>query len=327
MQFLESSCTDPYYNLALEDHIFQQFAQTQDCFLLWQNQPCVVVGKNQNTLEEINSRYIHEHNILVARRNSGGGAVYHDLGNLNYTFIVHPARNEVLSFQEFVQPLILTLRKLGIEAQSSGRNDVLIAGKKVSGSAQYAKNGRLLHHGCILVNCDVDALSGALNVSENKFRSKGIKSVRSRVTCVNDHLSRPLTVEEFKRIFIRQVSMEQTLRPIELGAEDLRRVRELRDHQYATWEWNYGGSPPCGVRKEKRYPFGTVAICMELRGDDIEKVKIYGDFFGQEDISGLEQLLCGKHLKPESFQFLSDEEVDRYVSGLTQDKLIELLSF
>ena len=319
--------TDPYYNLALEEYLLNTVDQESCILYLWQNRHTGVIGRNQNPWQECRTGQLEEDGGFLARRLSGGGAVYHDLGNLNYTFIVHPARNEVLSFQEFVQPLILTLRKLGIEAQSSGRNDVLIAGKKVSGSAQYAKNGRLLHHGCILVNCDVDALSGALNVSENKFRSKGIKSVRSRVTCVNDHLSRPLTVEEFKRIFIRQVSMEQTLRPIELGAEDLRRVRELRDHQYATWEWNYGGSPPCGVRKEKRYPFGTVAICMELRGDDIEKVKIYGDFFGQEDISGLEQLLCGKHLKPESFQFLSDEEVDRYVSGLTQDKLIELLCF
>ena len=327
MLFYESTSTDPYNNLALEDYFFSHMDRGQEYFLLWQNDRAVIVGKYQNTLEEVNQRFADERGIWVARRLSGGGAVYHDLGNLNYTFIVDEDRADSFCFEALTRPVIAALEKLGVAAQASGRNDITIGGKKISGSAQYLREGRLLHHGCIMLNCDVDTLSCVLQVKEDKIQSKSIKSVRSRVTSINDNLERPISMEQFKGALWEEVFASGKLQRATLSQEDLEEIRRLRDSRYATWEWNYGKSPRCDVRKERRYPFGGVSLHLSLDRGVIRNVRIYGDFFGWRDLAPLEEMLRGRRLVPEDFAPLAGVELDSYISGLTWEALVDLLCY
>ena len=298
MEFYESTSTDPYYNLALEDYFFTHMDPMKDYFLLWQNDKAVIVGKYQNTLEEVDQTFVDERGIRVARRLSGGGAVYHDLGNLNYTFIVEEDRAEAFRFEVFTKPLLAALKELGVAAETSGRNDITIDGKKISGSSQYFRNGRLLHHGCILLDCDRDTLTRALQVKEGKIRSKSIKSVRSRVTSINEHLERQ---------------------------GDLSEIQILRDSRYATWEWNYGASPRCDIRREGYYPFGQISAELAMEKGRIQCLKLSGDFFGREELSSLEDLFRGRRLIPEDLSPLTGVDLGAYVSGLDWDTLIQLL--
>ena len=199
MFYIKNSCNNPYYNLAFEEYVFYNIAPEEEILVLWQNEPSVIVGKYQNTIEEINSDYIEKNSINVVRRNTGGGSVYHDLGNINYSLIV-PVDNLLFDFKTFTDPLVKTLKSLGISAEQSGRNDVTIGGQKFSGNAQFHANGRLLHHGTILFNSDLSNVSEALKVKPLKIESKSIKSVRSRVTNILPHLKTPISIEEFKNI-------------------------------------------------------------------------------------------------------------------------------
>ena len=182
MIFIESDCHDPYFNLAMEQYVFDRLPREEDYFMLWPNENTIVVGKYQNTAAEVNASFVREHKIPVARRLSGGGAVYHDLGNINYTFITDAQKGSRLNFEKFCRPLVRVLQSLGVPAQVSGRNDVTIEGMKCSGSSQYIREGRIMHHGTILFDSDLDVLGKALIVPEDKIVSKGVASVRSRVT-------------------------------------------------------------------------------------------------------------------------------------------------
>lgn len=324
MEFYESTSVDPYYNLALEDYFFTHMDPAKAYFLLWQNDRAVIVGKYQNTLEEINQAFADEREIRVARRLSGGGAVYHDLGNLNYTFIVDEDRAEAFHFEMFTKPVLAALRELGVEAETSGRNDITIDGKKISGSSQYFRNGRLLHHGCILLDCDRDTMTQVLRVNESKIRSKSIKSVRSRVTSINEHLEHPITMARFKEALRKQV-FAVAPHPVVLSQEDLLKVQTLRDSHYATWEWNYGTSPRCDVRRDGHYPFGQISAELALEKGRIQRLRLSGDFFGREDLAPLEELFRGRRLLREDLSSLTGVDLGSYVSGLNWDILIRLL--
>ena len=324
MEFYESTSTDPYYNLALEDYFFTHMDPMKDYFLLWQNDKAVIVGKYQNTLEEVDQTFVDERGIRVARRLSGGGAVYHDLGNLNYTFIVEEDRAEAFRFEVFTKPLLAALKELGVAAETSGRNDITIDGKKISGSSQYFRNGRLLHHGCILLDCDRDTLTRALQVKEGKIRSKSIKSVRSRVTSINEHLERPITMARFKEVLRKQV-FAAAPHPVVLSQGDLSEIQILRDSRYATWEWNYGASPRCDIRREGYYPFGQISAELAMEKGRIQCLILSGDFFGREELSSLEDLFRGRRLIPEDLSPLTGVDLGAYVSGLDWDTLIQLL--
>ena len=296
----------------------------KDYFLLWQNDKAVIVGKYQNTLEEVDQTFVDERGIRVARRLSGGGAVYHDLGNLNYTFIVEEDRAEAFRFEVFTKPLLAALKELGVAAETSGRNDITIDGKKISGSSQYFRNGRLLHHGCILLDCDRDTLTRALQVKEGKIRSKSIKSVRSRVTSINEHLERPITMARFKEVLRKQV-FAAAPHPVVLSQGDLSEIQIWRDSRYATWEWNYGASPRCDIRREGYYPFGQISAELAMEKGRIQCLKLSGDFFGREELSSLEDLFRGRRLIPEDLSPLTGVDLGAYVSGLDWDTLIQLL--
>lgn len=324
MIFIYNKSLDPYYNLASEEYLVK--ISQDEIFMLWQNDNTIVVGRNQNTLSEINYDYVKENNISVVRRMSGGGAVFHDIGNINFTFILN-SESDFSNYAKFTQPIIDFLKTLGAEASLSGRNDLVIGDRKISGNAQYMYKNRILHHGTLLYSSEENKLAASLKVSEDKIKSKGIKSVKSRVTNISEHINSPLTAKEFieklKTFMLSQGNLS--------GEYDLERDREkiqkLRDEKYATWDWNFGYSPKYSFTKSKRFPFGEVEICMNVKTNGIiESIKIFGDFFSKLDIGELESLICGhKHEHTELKKLLENICLSDYISGITENDLLNIL--
>ena len=324
MRYLESPSRDPYFNLALEEYVFERMDKSKSYFLLWQNDNTIVVGKYQNTAEEIDQAYVDAHGIRVARRLSGGGAVYHDKGNLNFTFIVDRADAPGLNFKIFVEPVIQALARFGVHAEFTGRNDLTIDGMKFSGNAQYARRGRLLHHGCIMLDSNLTSVADALRVKEAKFDSKAVKSVRSRVTTINAHAPAPISMEDFKGALKECAMASGELEPCTLTEADLAAIRKLRDEKYATWAWNYGFSPAYDMRREMKFPAGLVTAHLSAEGGKIKAVRFYGDFFGGE-LGELEGAMVGLPLDGHLTEALEALRVGDYMSGITAEELSRLL--
>ena len=324
MFYLESPSRDPYFNLALEEYVFERMDKSKSYFMLWQNDNTIVVGKYQNTAEEIDQAYVDAHGIRVARRLSGGGAVYHDRGNLNFTFIVDRADAPGLNFKIFVEPVIRALARFGVHAEFTGRNDLTIDGMKFSGNAQYARRGRLLHHGCIMLDSNLTSVADALRVKEAKFASKAVKSVRSRVTTINAHAPAPISMEDFKGALKECAMASGELEPCTLTEEDLAAIRKLRDEKYATWAWNYGCSPAYDMRREMKFPAGLVTAHLSAEGGKIKAVRFYGDFFGGE-LGELEGAMVGLPLDGHLTEALEALRVGDYMSGITAEELSRLL--
>lgn len=322
MIYLESNSRDPYFNLALEEYVFNEMDKSREYFMLWQNDNTIVVGKYQNTAEEINQAYVDEHNIKVARRLSGGGAVYHDTGNLNFTFIVGSDTAPDFDFKVFVQPVIRALASLGVKAEFTGRNDITIDGKKFSGNSQYARKDRIMHHGCIMVDSNLNSVGDALKPKEAKFESKSTKSVRSRVTTINANSETEINVEVFKEALKKEIFAGNRVDTYELTEADLTAVEKLAEEKYATWEWNYGKSASYNFQNEKKYDFGLVGISAQVKDGIIEDIHICGDFFGNGEISELENALKGLRTDTELSEALKKRlsachDVDFYIKGMT----------
>ena len=189
---------DARINLAVEDFILNNLnVSEEDYFLFYINGPSIIVGKNQNTNEEVNLKYVEENGIHVVRRLSGGGAVYHDLGNLNFSFLTKDDGDSFNNYKKFTEPVVKALHKLGVEAELSGRNDIHVGTRKISGNAQFTTKGRMFSHGTLMLDSNIEEVVNALVVSEEKMRSKGIKSVRSRVANISEFLTEPLTMDQF----------------------------------------------------------------------------------------------------------------------------------
>lgn len=321
---IKNESNDPHFNLALEEYVLKEMDPTQDYLILWQNEPSVIIGRNQNTLEEINKEYVDEHKINVVRRLSGGGAVYHDLGNLNFTFITTSTDEIRNNFRRFQEPVVQALARLGVSAEQSGRNDITIDGKKFSGNAQYYDGDRVLHHGTILFASDLSRVQEVLTVREDKIASKGIKSVRSRVTNVIDYLSEPISVQEFKdtleRILLEDGNDNQAY---EMTEDDLKRIRTLMENRYLTWEWNYGKSPTYDLKKGARFEGGFVEVLLTVDKGYITQIKIHGDFFGKKEIDELETLLLNiKHETKAIKEILEKINLADYMAGVTIEELL-----
>ncbi|HHW58371.1 MAG TPA: lipoate--protein ligase [Clostridia bacterium] len=325
MLYIYNKNTNPYFNLAAEEYVLKEFKE--ECFMLWRNEPSIIVGKNQNTLAEINLDYVREHKIPVVRRLSGGGAVFHDLGNLNFTFIVNEDVSSFSDFKRFTQPIIDVLRKLSINAEFSGRNDITIGGKKISGNAQYYYKNRILHHGTLLFSSSITDLSAALKVRPVKFEDKGVKSVSKRVTNISEHLKEPITIEQFIDLIMNHIR-EQTggSEMYEFMQEDIKKIDKLVKEKYSTWEWNFGTSPDYSFKNEKKFTGGTVEVNLNVEKGIIKDIKIYGDFFGKYDVSEVENLLKGvKHSEEEIKKVLSNIDMNDYFANITVDNLIEVM--
>ncbi len=278
--------TDPYFNLASEEYLIDR--TEGEVMMLWRNAPSVIIGKNQNAYAEINEPFVRTRGIKVVRRLTGGGAVFHDLGNVNYTCIVPRESGETLDFARFAMPVIGALRALGVPAEFSGRNDITIEGKKVSGNAQCVRNGKMMHHGTLLFRSDMTDLAGALNVDPEKIRSKGIKSVRARVGNIGDYLP-DHDVLSFKHYLETYFEGEKR----GFTPEEEEAISRLRDEKYATWEWNFGESKEYSAVRKKYFPFGLVSVSVTATGGVITDCNISGDFFGVSDVSELAARLIG----------------------------------
>ncbi len=282
---------DPRYNLALEEYVFRS-GPAEPVLLLWRNEPSVIVGRFQNTVEEIDTDYVLEHDIHVVRRITGGGAVYHDLGNLNYSFIVSTQQRAV-DFGAFVAPLVEALTLLGVKTELSGRNDVLVEGRKFSGSAQYHQKGRTLHHGTILFDSDLDCVGRALRVKPAKIESKGVKSVRNRITNLSPYLPTGLSVLQFRDLLFERFSEMYDMREEVLSADDIATIEKLKQEKYDQWFWNYGLSPDFAITREDKLSCGMVQVHLDVEHGIIRTARIFGDFFSNCDIDKLETALGG----------------------------------
>lgn len=321
MYFYESTSTDPYENLALEEHLFETLPEGAGLFMLWQNTDAVIIGRYQNAAEEIDAAYVKENGIAVVRRMSGGGAVFHDLGGLNYTLITDDAASPI--WKACMAPLLAVLRGYGLEAQFSGRNDIEIGGRKIAGCAQYARGGRTLHHGCILFDTDLSKVAAALDPGEAKFLSKSDKSVRTRVTTVRTCRA-DLSIERFRqdlRAAYGQMAAAGGLTPYALSEADNAAIWRLREGKYRTWEWNYGYRADYQVRRQKKFPAGLVTADMDVKGGVIERIHLSGDFFPTQagsTVEKIEQVLCGLPL--------NDELAERIRAALDADTVLHGIS-
>lgn len=327
---IKNTSTNPYFNLALEEYALKHLDIDDNIVILWQNEPTVVVGRNQNTIEEIDAKYIKDNNINVVRRLSGGGAVYHDLGNLNFTFIEKNTSDSVSNFKKFTQPVINALGRLGILAVFTGRNDITIDEKKFSGNAQYYFRDKLLHHGTILFNSDLSVVQNALNVKIDKIQSKGIKSVRSRVTNIYPYLAEKISTGEFKDILLSFLFEQENQSKNEyvLTDTDISKINEMMEERYLTWEWNYGESPDFDMQKSKRYEGGNLDIRLNVHKGLILDFKIFGDFFGRSEISELENLLKENKYEEENVRkILKAIDLNMYLSNISEDDFIDCMFY
>lgn len=329
MKYIANLSNNPWYNLAFEEYCFKNLPQDEDYVIFWINEPAIIVGKNQNTIEEINSDYVRKNNIKIVRRVTGGGAVYHDLGNLNFTIITTVEGKVKIDFGKINIPMVKSLEKLGINAELSGRNDLTVDGKKISGIAQSVNKNRVLNHGTILFDTDLTVLSDALKVRKDKIESKGVKSVKSRVTNIKPYLNEDIDILTFKDLLMENIFALENQEPEEYKLSDsqLSDIEKLFKEKYLTWEWNYGESPEFDYKNYRRFPFGSIEVRLQVKGGVIQESKIYGDFFGTEDVSLLEEKLKGKRYNREEMaDFIKNEPLEKYFGNITDEEFLELIT-
>jgi len=328
MIFIENEgVNDPHLNLALEEFILRNFDRGEDYLLFYINEPSIIIGRNQNTLEEINQAYIEENGIHVVRRISGGGAVYHDLGNLNFSFITDYDNKKLNNFRDFTSPVIKALNNLGVNAELKGRNDILVNEKKISGNAQFSSVKRMFSHGTLLFDCNLDEVQKTLNVKMSKIQSKGHKSVRSRVANISEFLQTPMDIQTFRKKIIEEIYEEQNhFKSYYLTAEEWGGVKKLKKEKYDQWEWNYGKSPKFNIHRTQRFSIGEIDIRIFVEKGYIESIKFFGDFFGKEPVETIEKILTGKRYDLHEIKKALDSiAIHDYFGDVDKQELVNLL--
>lgn len=328
MKYIINRSNNPGYNLAFEEYCFKRLPRGGKYIFFWINKPAIIVGKNQNTIEEINQDFIEENDIEVIRRITGGGAVYHDYGNLNFTIITEETSNSKIDFKEYNKSIIEALKKLNIDAELSGRNDMLIQGKKISGIAQSISRKRVLNHGTLMFDVNLNILENSLYVKRDKLKSKGIKSIRGRVTNIKKYLEKDMNINEFQE-FLLKTLFEIENKKIEeyvLTKEELMNIDKLYKEKYSKWDWNYGKSPKSQYENYKRLKIGSIEIRFDILEGKIKNTRIYGDFFGAKDIKELEEALIGvKYIKEDVAVELENINLNDYFGKLEKEEFIDLM--
>ncbi len=323
MKYIDSQSHDSYFNLALEEYILKNNEIEEDIVFLWQNTPTIVVGNNQNTIEEINMPFVTEKNIKVVRRLSGGGAVYQDLGNLNFTFIKHLDNTSNTDIKRFALPVAEALNKLGVPAQLTGRNDISVEEKKISGNAQRLYKNKLLHHGTLLFDTDLEIMAQVLKVGLDKIESKGIKSVRSRVTNIKPYFNRHVSIEEFRNSILKELFYAEEINQYFLDKDDLREINNLVETKYSTWEWNFGYSPSHNIKNSRRFPAGKIELFIDIEKGKIQSCQIYGDFLSLYGISEIEKALKDKKYELKTIEkVLSEFDLKYYFGDITLQEIL-----
>lgn len=336
MQYLSMDTHDIRTNLATEQYLMNADVMTPPFMLFYIEKPCIIVGRNQNTMEEINDEYCRQNGITVTRRLSGGGAMYQDLGNLCFSFIVPADRQRFGEFKTVVQPIVDALHEMGaVDAEVNGRNDIVIDGKKFSGNAMYTRNGKTFCHGTLMFDVDTDAVAGALRVPKDKIESKGIKSVRSRVTNIKPYLKpefQKLNTFEFRDELIKRIYHVDDLADAQqneyhLTADDQAAIQKIEKERYRDWNWVFGESPTFTVKKRKHFTAGTIDARFEVQDGKIQNVKIYGDFFGVEDVHTLEEALIGKEYDADVIEkCMRTFDLNKFFNGIPAGDVIDLIA-
>lgn len=330
MKFIDNQgITDPYINLAIEEYVLNNFGEEDTYLLFYVNQPSIIIGRNQNTIEEINTKYVEENNIKVVRRLSGGGAVYHDEGNLNFSFITKDDGNSFHNFTKFTEPVVKALNALNVPAALEGRNDLVAGGRKISGNAQFTTRGRMFSHGTLMLDSEIEHVVSALNVNAEKIKSKGIKSIRSRVANIVEFLDEKMTMDQFKEHLLKFLFNVDDVKDVpryELTEEDWNNIHKISEERYQKWEWNYGKSPTFDIQKSHKFPAGLVDVRMDVSKGTIKDCKIYGDFFGVGDVKVIEEKLIGVQYRRQALEeALADVDVPHYLGKITKEEFIDLV--
>lgn len=318
---------DPMINLAIEEYCLKYLDPEETYLLFYINQPSIIIGKNQNTIEEINTKYVEDNGIKVVRRLSGGGAVYHDKGNLNFSFITKDDGDSFHNFKKFTEPVIKALEKLGVKAELSGRNDIMADGRKISGNAQFATRGRIFSHGTLLFDSEIEHVVSALNVKKEKIESKGIKSIRSRVANISELMDQKMTTEEFRKILLSYIfDTNGDVPEYKLTEKDWEKIHEISRDRYQKWEWNYGRSPKFNLQHSKRFPAGSIDLRLEVKKGIIQDCKIFGDFFGVGDIADIEKRLIGQQYDRKTISdVLEDMDMRHYFGNISKEDFLDLI--
>ncbi|MEN3776640.1 lipoate--protein ligase [Priestia megaterium] len=318
---------DPRINLAIEEYALKHLDINETYLLFYINEPSIIIGKNQNTIEEINTKYVEDQQIHVVRRLSGGGAVYHDKGNLNFSFITKDDGNSFHNFKKFTEPVVEALKKLGVNAELSGRNDLMAEGRKISGNAQFSTKGRMFSHGTLLFDSEIENIVSALKVKKDKIESKGIKSIRNRVANISEFLEQKVTVEEFREMLLRYIfDGEENITEYKLTEKDWETIHQISKERYQSWDWNYGKSPKFNLQHSHRFPVGQIDVRLEVNKGKIDACTIYGDFFGVGDVQEVQEKLTGVRYEKASIeQALEDIDIPHYFGNITKEEFVELI--
>lgn len=318
---------DQTLNFALEEYALKHLSIDETYLMFYRMAPTVIVGRNQNTIEEVNMDYITKHEVTVTRRLSGGGAVYNDPGNLSFSFIAKDDGDSFNNYRKFTEPMIRALQHMGVDAKLEGRNDLTVGGKKISGNAQFVTQGRIFSHGTLLFDVNLDNVSKALHPDKAKYESKGIKSVRSRVTNIREHLAEDLDIHEFKTQLLHYIfEGEDHVPEYTLTDEDWTNIINIAKRRYRNWEWVYGKSPEFNVQKAQRFPGGRVDFRMNVKKGVIEQLSIFGDFFGVGDVHEFEKELIGVKYDPNVLsEKLRSVDCHKYFGKIGDEELLSAL--
>ncbi|MBC1557466.1 lipoate--protein ligase [Listeria booriae] len=330
MYFIDNkNVKDPTINLAVEEFILTELDLDEPVLLFYINQPSIIIGRNQNTIEEINTEYVAKNNIKVVRRLSGGGAVYHDEGNLNFSFITKDDGDSFHNFAKFTQPIVEALKKQGVNAELKGRNDLLIDGFKVSGNAQFATKGKMFSHGTLMLDLNLDNVVASLKVRKDKIESKGIKSVRSRVANISEFMEQKMTTEEFRDLLLLDLFDVENVKDVKeyvLTEADWEKIHAISEKRYNNWDWNYGKSPKFNLERTKRFPVGGIDVRLDVVKSVIADVKIFGDFFGVGDVTEIEDKLRGVNYDRKAIETaLQGVDIKHYFGNVTLEDFLDLI--
>ncbi len=321
MLIINSNTYNPFFNIASEEYLFKKF--NQNIFMVYQNSPSVIIGKNQNTFAEINYQYIKKNNINVIRRLSGGGTVYHDSGNLNFTFITNGEKGKLVDFKKYIIPIQEIIKELGVDVKLGNRNNLYIEGKKISGNAEHIFKNRVLHHGTLLFNANFDVLTLALKTDNTKYKDKAVKSITSKVTNIAHYISDTLKIEDFKNLLIKGISeINSEYQFYSFTKNDKKEIIKLINDKYQTWEWNFGYSPKFSrtIKIPYKNKFLNIEILVEkgiIVKINVEKSDI------DKDLLNIKDLLTGIQFKENKIieqlkqdVLFQNEDIDKFIKEL-----------
>lgn len=325
LYLIHNKSTNPYYNLALEEYILTT-KQNMSFLLLWQNNNTVVIGNNQNAWEEVNMDFIEKNKVSVVRRTTGGGAVYHDMGNVNFSFITELNETDGFTINDFTRPVIRALSDMGAAAMADGRNDITIDGLKISGNAQRIYKNRILHHGTLLFDPDTEKLAAALKVRPEKFTSKSTKSVKSRVGSIKPFLNSPMDVDEFILRLKASISADVPSEEYALTPADVEAVTKLAREKYADPQWTFRAVQPLDIRCSAKFDGGIIDVMLGVKDKYITDCRIFGDFMATADVSPLEEALVGAEFSPKGIEkAMAHLPLKNILGDITAGELIQCI--